>query len=356
MTTALTKSTKQEIATPTTVKGWLQSEQFKQQVSLVASKYITPERFVRVALTALLKTPKLQHCSPESVLKSCLGCAQMGVEPDGRNAHLIPYGAECSLQMDWKGYVAIAKRNGINVTPKVVCANDKFHVEEDDGTGRTKVVHQVDYTKDRGEMVAVYSRAVETDYVDYEIMTRAEVEYVRDTFSKAKDADAWKKSFPEMAKKTVIKRHSKRWNLDVDLEEESAMAAAQVQTAPVIDVPPALPEFNPAPVAVEAPPKESPKPAKKKEAKVEAPAPEPTPATPLGDALNALEAALLKRGLHGGQVVNFYNNLGNGIRAADAPEVAEINGMPETVQAALAKALNADNVKIIEALKVLPPV
>ena len=37
------------------------------------------------------------------------------------------------------------------------------------------------------------------------------------TFSKAKDADAWKKSWNEMAKKTVIRRHSKRWPLSGEI-------------------------------------------------------------------------------------------------------------------------------------------
>lgn len=242
MQTALTKTSEKR-----DIRSLLKSESVKQQIALALPKHLTPDRMMRVALTAVNRNPKLLGCTPESLLSGLMLCSQVGLEPDGRNAHLIPYGDLCQVIFDWKGLVALARRNGVNATAKLVCENDVFEVQEDDGSGKSSVNHRIDYTQDRGEIFAVYSRAVIDGVVDYEIMTRAEVEYIRQTYSRAKDADAWKKSWGEMAKKTVIRRHSKRWPLDPDaaaaFEDEPIVEAAPTVTKPIFATPPALPEI-----------------------------------------------------------------------------------------------------------------
>jgi recombination protein RecT len=54
-------------------------------------------------------------------------------------------------------------------------------------------------------------------------MTRAEIEYVRDTYSKknrkGEFSPAWAKSFDEMAKKTVVRRHAKVLPMSSDLDD-----------------------------------------------------------------------------------------------------------------------------------------
>ena len=224
------------------IRSLLSSDAVKSQVALVLPKYLTPDRMLRVALTACNRNPKLLNCTPQSLLGSIMKLSQAGLEPDGRKAHLIPYGDQCEAIIDWKGYVDLLRRNGVEMTAKLVCRNDKFIVEEDNGEGRSVVHHTIDYTADRGDVYAVYSRAKIGDTVDYEIMTKAEVEYVRQTFSRGKDADAWRKSWGEMARKTVIRRHQKRLPLDSDmaaaLDVEDDQPTAQVTTqAPVIPGP-----------------------------------------------------------------------------------------------------------------------
>ena len=111
---------------PTTVKGWIESTAFRDQVARALPKHLTPDRFLRVALTALLKTPKLATCTPESVTQCLLSCSQMGLEPDGRRAHLIPYGNACTLIIDYKGIVELAMRSGLvaNLHADTVCENE----------------------------------------------------------------------------------------------------------------------------------------------------------------------------------------------------------------------------------------
>ena len=54
---------------------------------------ITPERFTRMATTALTTTPKLQVCTPASFVGALMTAAQLGLEPNTPlgQAYLIPY-------------------------------------------------------------------------------------------------------------------------------------------------------------------------------------------------------------------------------------------------------------------------
>ena len=203
-----------------TIKEYLTGEEFAEEVAKVATKYMTPERMIRVAETTLKRVPKLEQCTPETVFVALLNCSAAGLEPDGQHAHLVPYNNECKLIFDWKGLLAIARRHGVHCTTKIVCKNDVFICEEDDGFGRTKLKHEVDYTKPRGDMYAVYSRATWSQegqsYLDYEIMPKEEVDKVRKS-SKAGQSGPWKDWYNEMARKTVIRRHSKRWPLTAEV-------------------------------------------------------------------------------------------------------------------------------------------
>lgn len=65
---------------------------------------MNPERFARLALTTLRKTPKLQQTSPESFVGALYTAAALGLEP-GTNgeAYLVPYGRETQLIVGYQG-------------------------------------------------------------------------------------------------------------------------------------------------------------------------------------------------------------------------------------------------------------
>jgi recombination protein RecT len=226
------------------------SDQWKQELAKVIPKEVTLESLLRVARSVASES-KFAVCEPRSFLLALLKCCRAGLYPDGREAHLIPFGKEVQAIFDWKGLVALANRAGYLVTAKLVHENDQFQVMEDDGSGATKVIHEVNYRSSRGELQAVYSRAVRPDgKVDYEIMTSEEVEQVRQQYSRSKDSTPWKHSFGEMAKKTVIKRHSKRWDMSpeirqlinadddsADFEPKPKVSAPIFKSTPVVEVP-----------------------------------------------------------------------------------------------------------------------
>lgn len=210
--TAITSSKKN-------VKDWIQSDEFKAQVAVALPQHVTPERFIRMVLNAFMRTPKLFECTQESVFRCCLDLSALGLEPDGRRAHLIPFAKnykddkgkwqkemQCQLILDYKGIVELVMRTGTisNIHADLVCENDDFEYEFGQVTK-----HRIDWRKDRGAVYAVYSRVQFKDgSLHCQVMSRAEVDAVR-ARSKAKDDGPWVTDWPEMAKKTVFKRQSK---------------------------------------------------------------------------------------------------------------------------------------------------
>ena len=231
---------------PPSIKSLIASDGFKDQLSKALPAHLSPDRFARIAITALTRTPKLQECTQTSLFRCLLDLSALGLEPDGRNAHLIPYGKECTLLIDYKGLMALAKRSGDVSTWSAtsVCEEDKF-------TWSNGIVeHEVNFRKPRGKMECVYSRVTLKDgAVDYEVMTVEECEAIRKR-SRAGTSGPWVTDFEEMCKKTVIRRHSKRLTLspefihalavDDDKLEEKIERIVKARQVPLNPFPDAL--------------------------------------------------------------------------------------------------------------------
>lgn len=198
------------------IKGWLQSDLLKNQVAQALPSHLTPDRFMRIAMTAVQKTPKLMNCSQASLFSALITCSELGIEPDGRRAHLIPYGNQCQLIIDYKGLVELVMRSGeiSMIHADVVCENDEFEFNMGE-----IVTHKINFKNPRGEAYAVYAVATLKDgNKKAEVMTRAEVEKIRAN-SKAANSGPWKDHWNEMAKKTVFRRLSKWLPLSPELKD-----------------------------------------------------------------------------------------------------------------------------------------
>lgn len=238
-----------------TIRDKLQSEEFKNAVANVLPKHLTPERFVRLAISAFTRIPKLKDCDQATLFGALMTLSQLGLEPDGRRAHLIPFEnrkrgvTECQLIIDYKGLVELALRSGAvsNIHADVVCANDLFEYDR----GELKH-HKVAFDKPRGEVYAAYAICRFKDGGEKcEVMTKDEIEAVRKR-SRAGSYGPWTTDWNEMAKKTVFRRLSKWLPLspefrdmvekdDDQLEERFAQATA----TPVFEL---IPETTEEPV------------------------------------------------------------------------------------------------------------
>jgi len=200
---------------PRDLRQLLNSEMVRDQIARALPSHCTPDRFLRVATTALLRTPKLMDCTQESFMKAMLDCSSLGIEPDGRRAHLIPYKDQVQLIIDWKGLIELAKRSGEVASWKAetVKANDSFTWA--DGV----IQHGINWREDRGKLDCVYSIVRLTNgEIDTEVMTISEVDAIRKR-SRAATSGPWVTDFEEMAKKTVIRRHSKRLTLSPEFHD-----------------------------------------------------------------------------------------------------------------------------------------
>lgn len=198
-------------------QSWLKSDRLKNQIAQALPTHLTPDRFMRIIFTSMQKTPKLMNCTQESLFSALIDCSQLGIEPDGRRAHLIPYGNQCQLIIDYKGLVELVMRSGevSKVHADTVCDNDDFEFNMG-----TITKHHINFRKPRGKAYAVYAVATLKDGNEVsEVMTVEDVEKIR-AKSKSSSSSPWRDHWGEMAKKTVFRRLSKWLPLSPELKEK----------------------------------------------------------------------------------------------------------------------------------------
>ncbi|MDD6694963.1 MAG: recombinase RecT [Firmicutes bacterium] len=186
---------------------------------------ITPERFTRIALSALNNTPALQKCTPMSFLAALMNAAQLGLEPNTPlgQAYLIPYKnkgiLECQFQIGYKGLIDLAYRNGQmqTIQAQSVCENDHFEYEY--GLD-PKLIHRPAFS-DRGEPVYFYGifKTVNGGF-GFSVMSKSDMDQYARNYSKAFDSgySPWKSNYEDMAKKTVIKQALKYAPIKTDFQ------------------------------------------------------------------------------------------------------------------------------------------
>lgn len=172
------------------------------------------DQFMYAAEVSMGKNKALEGCSPVSVLNCLLTSAKYGILPDGRNAHLIPYGQECQLQFDYKGFVHILIRDGVakKVYCETICANDKFTWKNGE-----IVNHEISFP--RGEILGVYCDiTLADDTHQYELMDRDEIDKIKACSRGSSSASSpWNRFYSEMAKKSVFRRATKWLKLSPDV-------------------------------------------------------------------------------------------------------------------------------------------
>lgn len=209
------------------VEAKLTGANFRAELRKVLGK-IPPEHFVRVALTAMQKQPKIMLCSPASVFQALLDCASVGLEPDGRRAHLVPYntkhGMMCQLIIDYKGYVDLMTRPGKGNEVAFVDAAIVYDSDDFEWNMNAVVRHRYDLKSEKHgkkeEAIAAYVAIhFKNGMVKYELMTKAEILSVK-ARSKAAGSGPWVTDELEMWKKCPLRRAAK-W---VPINDQTARA------------------------------------------------------------------------------------------------------------------------------------
>lgn len=199
----------------------------QDQIQKALPKHLTPERMIRVAVTAIRANPGLLKCSKLSVAKSIIVASQLGLEPDGvtGRAYLVPYNnrktghSECQFIPGYRGLIELAYRNERvrRIQAYAVHENDDFDITLGD---KPSITHKPNIRGDRGGVIGYYAICEIKDGAPlWEYMSRPEVEDHRDRFSKAAKSGPWVSDFDAMALKTVVRKLYKWLPSSIEIEK-----------------------------------------------------------------------------------------------------------------------------------------
>lgn len=195
-----------------------QLDKMTDQFKAALPAHIPVERFARVVMTAIQNNGDLLTCSRRSLFNAAMRAAQDGLLPDGRDGAIVPYKGEAQWMPMVGGIRKKVRNSGEIATWDVhaVYANDHFEFE----LGDDPFIRHRPALTDRGAIIAVYSVAtLKSGEKSRDVMSIEDVEKIR-AKSRAKGGPWSDPTFyPEMAKKTVARRHSKVLPMSSDLDD-----------------------------------------------------------------------------------------------------------------------------------------
>lgn len=188
-------------------------------------KDFNQKRFVQNCLAVMNETPQLAKINPSQTIQGLLKGAYLGLDFLNRECYLIPYGNSVQFQTDYKGEVKFTKKYSIrkikDIYAKVVRQGDEFTEEIVDG------MPSIDFKPlpfNDAEIIGAFAVVLYQDGgMAYEVMSVKDINSVRNNYSKASQSKAWKNSFDEMCKKTVLRRLCK--HIETDFESVEAHSA-----------------------------------------------------------------------------------------------------------------------------------
>lgn len=194
-------------------------------------KHVTPERMLRLTMSALSRNPDLLECTPISVVGAVVQASQIGLEIDPvlGHAHLIPFRnertgvKEAIFIAGARGLIQLAYRSDRveRIDAECVFKGEDFRYAK----GTHEELHHVPsltVPHKKGDLLCVYALCWMKDAARplFEVMSAQEVEIIR-LRSPGKNSKAWGGSdedYFEMAKKTVVRRAYKKWPVGVEAQ------------------------------------------------------------------------------------------------------------------------------------------
>jgi len=216
----------------------------KEAFGAVLPKHLSADRFVKIAIAALTKSPDLAKCTIESLLMALAACSELGLEPNSPlgHAYLIPFEnsyrddngqwrkvMECQLIIGFKGLLSVARRSGeiASISVRAVYERDVFEVKygDEESIHHTPFVPKLarnekgeptgfEGPENAGRVAAAYMIAhLKDGSVQREVMWEADLLAIKARAKGMTRRDGtpnpkspWTTDFAEMARKTVFRR------------------------------------------------------------------------------------------------------------------------------------------------------
>lgn len=182
------------------------------------------QRFILNSITVVKDNIKdFNGVMPDSVAVTMAKGAYLGLDFFNRECYAIPYGGKVQFQTDYKGEIKLCKKYSRNpirdIYAKLVRKGDFF--EEIIENGQQSVNFKpIPFNSE--QVLGAFAIVLFKDgSMMYDTMSADEIEKTRNTYSKAKNSQAWKESTGEMQKKTVLRRLCKMIDLDFDNMEQT---------------------------------------------------------------------------------------------------------------------------------------
>jgi recombination protein RecT len=197
---------------------------FRETGELHFPKNYSPENAIKSAMLILQETktkkedgfPVLEYCTRDSIANTLLQMVILGLSPLKKQCDFIAYGKKLTLQREYHGTIALAKRLGGVKEPNanIIYEGDIFKYEVNPDTGKKKIIeHKQEFKNiDNSKILGAYAVLTFEDketapYV--EIMNMSQIRQAW-AMGATKGQSPAHRNFPdEMARKTVIGRACK---------------------------------------------------------------------------------------------------------------------------------------------------
>jgi recombination protein RecT len=178
-------------------------------------EHLRGERFNRIAINLVRKTPRLLECDPMTFVGALMVSAQLGLEPGPPLglSWIIPRRNrkaggrwEAHFQFGYKGVIELFRRSGQfkSIAARAVKENDEFSYSYGVGPGDDDehLVHRPLLKGNRGESYAWYAIAkFKNGGHAFVVLGRDEVEKRR---ARGEDGPAWRTDYDAMASKSCV--------------------------------------------------------------------------------------------------------------------------------------------------------
>lgn len=217
--------TKQVSKNGNSLRNWV--AKMSDQIKCALPQNITPERMMRIAMTAISKDVKLANSTPESFMGALLTSAQLGLEcntPLGQ-AYLIPFNngkkncIETQFQLGYQGILDLCYRTGQykTIQARVVYEGDVFDYEYGLNENLT---HKPMGMTDTPIAVYAYYKLI-NGATAFEVMSWESIMEHKTKYSQAANSSysPWTTDPEGMGKKTVLKKVLKYAPKTVEIAE-----------------------------------------------------------------------------------------------------------------------------------------
>lgn len=211
-------------------------EQRKGTINAVAASFMNPNRLMKVTIGCVMQTPALQNCSLDSIFRSMMQSAELGLEPGSAlgESYLVPFGNTSQLIVGYRGLISLAYRSGFveSIQANEVYEGDVFEFEK--GLN-PKLKHIPGEETDPNKITHAYCVVrLKNGAVQYDVMTKNQIERIRKR-SRAGGSGPWTTDYAAMCCKTVTRKTLKYVPMSVEMSKAFALDTA-ADTGERVDV------------------------------------------------------------------------------------------------------------------------